>query len=67
MVTYPARFVVGEIFIDTSTRKTLKVARLVGSSQIELQDIGYQNSYESEVVDIDFLKSRIAAGSIKRL
>lgn len=67
MITYPARFSVNDVVIDTTTRKTLKVVRLVGSTQVEVQDIAFTDSYQSEVIDTSYLIRGTASGSIKRI
>lgn len=67
MTTYPSKFTVGDILVETSTRRSLKVIRLVGSSQVEVQDIGVTNKYDAEVVDLSYLRRGVANGSIKRI
>lgn len=67
MATYPSRFTVGELLIETTTRRTLKVVRLVGSSQVEVQDISFTEKYKGEVMDINYLRRGVANGSIKRI
>jgi hypothetical protein len=64
---YPNRFRVGDVLIDTSTRTTLKVVRLVGSSQAEIQNLTYVSYYQSEVIDLSYLIRGVSSGSIKRI
>ena len=67
MTTYPSRFTVGELLIETATRRTLKVVRLVGSAQVEVQDLAVTEKYEGEVMDINYLRRGVASGTIKRI
>lgn len=67
MVTYPSRFTVGDVLIDTTTKQTLQVVRSVGSSQVEVQDIAFTASYKSEVIDVGYLIRGVASGYIKRI
>jgi len=67
MTVYPSKFTVGELLIEVESRKTLKVTRLVGSSLIEVQDLAVTEKYESEVVDVNYLRRGVANGSIKRI
>jgi len=67
MTDYPSKFAVGDILIETPTKKSLKVVKLVGSSQVELQDLAVTNKYDSDVVDLSYLVRGVANGSIKRI
>ena len=67
MATYPSRVEVGETMIDTTTRKTLRVVRLVGSNQAEIEEVGSTSGAVSEIIDVSYLVRGIASGAIKRI
>lgn len=67
MTTYPSRFTIGELLIEVASRRTLKVVRLVGSAQVEVQDISFTEKYVGEVMDVNYLRRGVANGSIKRI